>query len=222
MTKSWSWSFSKLKNYDTCPKRHYEVDLAKNYSDEGGEALVWGNEVHGALAAAIKNKTPLPDTMRDYQKWVDRVLDGPGELQVEKKYAITKDFQPTSWFADNAWYRGIGDVVRIDGPVALILDWKTGKVLVDSVQLMLMAQCIFAHFPNVKVVRSEYVWLKDDCSTPEIYTRADVAGGWVGLLPRIKELENAAVTMTYPPKPGKLCYKWCPVMSCPFHGKSHR
>ncbi len=31
--KEWSWSYSKLKNYEVCPKRHYEVDVLKNYDD---------------------------------------------------------------------------------------------------------------------------------------------------------------------------------------------
>jgi hypothetical protein len=221
MGKQFAWSFSKLKNFETCPKRHYEIDIAKTYAEamEPGGALDWGNQVHKALALACDGKAPLPPEMADYQKWVDKVRAGPGDLYVEQKYAITKDFQKTSWFGHNAWYRGIGDVVRVAGPVALIMDWKTGKILVDSVQLMLMAQCIFSHFPQVKKVRSEYVWLKEDCSTPELFDRQDVADAWVGVLDRVVNLENAAKSQNYPPKPGKLCRKWCPVMSCPYHGK---
>ncbi len=217
---AFTWSYSKIKNFETCPKKHYEVDIAKNFVDDTTQ-MKWGNEVHKALADACTGKKPLPPEMIDYQHWVDRVKDGPGELLVEQKYALTKDLQPTEYFSPRVWYRGIGDVVRIDGPVTLVLDWKTGKILVDSVQLMLMAQCIFAFHTTVKRVRSEFVWLKDDCSTPETYTRQDVANAWVGLLGRVNELEQAARTMTYPPKPGKLCAKYCPVVSCQFHGKRH-
>ena len=137
--KDWSWSYSKLKNYRTCPKRHYEVDLAKNYGDGGGEALVWGNQVHEALATTLKDGTPLPVSMASYEYWVDRVRRGPGELFIEQKYAINRNFEPTAYFAPDAWYRGIGDVVRIDDIVALVLDWKTGKPIEDRDQLILMA-----------------------------------------------------------------------------------
>lgn len=219
MAKSFAWSYSKLKNYETCPKRHYEVDIAKNYSDGEGEALVWGNQVHDALAKACSGAAPLPLEMSDFQKWVDRVRAGNGELKVEQKYAITKDFQPTTWFGHNAWYRGIADVVRVDGPVALALDWKTGKILEDHSQLMLMAQCLFAHYPALTHVRTEYVWLKEDATTGHTYTREEVSNEWIGLLMRVSLLQNAHQTMTYPPKPGKLCRSWCPVQSCPFHGK---
>ncbi len=219
--KEWAWSYSKLKNFETCPKRHYEIDLAKNYSEpeEVGGPLEWGNRVHKALAAACSGSETLDEDMGRFQPWVDKVRSGPGKLLVEQKYAITRDFRPTTYFASDVWYRGIGDVVRIDGPVALVLDWKTGKILEDSVQLMLMAQCLFSHFPNLLRVRSEFVWLKDDCTSPEVFDRAEVADNWRGLLPRVQGMELAATTASYPPKPGKLCKKWCVVTSCPFHGK---
>lgn len=222
--KEWSWSYSKLKNFDTCPKRHYEIDLAKNYAEESvpGGPLDWGNAVHRALAAAIMRTAALPDDMKMFQVWVDRVLAGPGQLFVEQKYAITRDFQPTTYFARNVWYRGIGDVVRIYRDVALILDWKTGKPLEDPVQLMLMAQCLFSHFPQVVRVRSEYVWLKDESTTPEVFDRQEVADQWRSLLPRVTALETATKAQLFPPKPSGLCKRHCVVTSCPFHGKGPR
>ncbi len=221
--KSFAWSFSKLKSYETCPYKHYRIEvLPKGHKDKIveplGEALTWGNSVHEALAGACIGGQ-LPETMKVYQSWVDRVLAGPGQLFVEQKYAITRDFAPTAYFAPDVWYRGIGDVVRVDGPVALVLDWKTGKVLVDSVQLMLMAQCIFSHYPDVKVVRSEFVWLKDDCTTPEVFTRQEVAEQWTYLLDRVKQLEIANATQVYPKTPNGLCKSWCPVTDCEFNGR---
>ena len=219
--KQFAWSFSKLKNVETCPKRHYEIDIAKNYSDGDGEALVWGNKVHEAFAKALKTNTRLPDNMKDYQKWIDQMASGPGELLVEQKYALTKDFQPTEWFGPRAWYRGIADAVRLWEPVAIAKDWKTGKIKVDSVQLMLMAQCIFAFHPTVKKVKTVFTWLQEDCETEETYTRLDVADAWMGLLPRVEAYEEQVKAQDFPPKPGKLCYKYCPVRTCQFWGKRH-
>lgn len=218
--KPFTWSFSKLKNFETCPLRHLEVDINKNFSDEGGEALVWGNEVHDAFHKCLRDGVPLPEAMALYQKWIDRVRAGTGDLLVEQKYAITKDFQPTSYFAPNVWYRGIADVVRINDVVALAVDWKTGAIKVDSVQLMLMAQCLFSHFPALKVIQTKYVWLADDCETTETYTRNDVAGGWVGLLERVAELEHAWKSGDYPAKKSGLCYKYCPVLTCEHNGRN--
>lgn len=220
--KEWSWSYSKLKNYEVCPKRMYEIDIAKNYQEpeDPDGPLAWGNRVHKALAAALSTpSTPLPAEMAQYQNWVDRVQKGPGQLLIEQKYAITRDFQPTTYFAPNVWYRGVGDVVRVDRDIALVLDWKTGKILEDSVQLMLMAQCLFSHFPNLKYVRSEFVWLKDDCTSPELFTRQEVGDQWTGLLDRVKAMEVSSQQMNYPPKPGRLCRSYCAVASCPFYKK---
>src|SRR6476659_195452 len=105
MAKEFSWSFSKLKNYDTCGKRYYEIDVAKNYSEkeEPDGPLAWGNKVHDALAKAVTGKVPLPEEMAAYQKWCDRVRAGPGTLLVEQKYAITRSLSKTQYFAPNVW-----------------------------------------------------------------------------------------------------------------------
>jgi hypothetical protein len=217
--KDWSWSYSKLKNYEECPRKHYEVDLAKTYAetqdDDPNSALNWGNRVHDSFKRALTGEAPLPKEMEQYQVWVDRVLAGPGKLLVEQKYAINRMFQKTAYFANDVWVRMIGDVVRIDRDIALVLDWKTGKIIEDSVQLMLMAQALFSHYPDLTHVRSEFVWLKHDCTSPELFTRQEVADQWVGLMDRVTSLEQAHLLQQYPPKPGRLCKNYCPVQSCP-------
>lgn len=222
--KEWSWSYTKLKNFDTCPKRHYEIDIMKAFSEPmmPGGPLDEGNKAHDALAKACMGTAPLPENFKHYQVWVDRVQAGPGKLLVEQKYAITRDFRPTTYFARDVWYRGIGDVVRIDGPVALVLDWKTGKILEDSVQLMLMSQCLFSHYPQLRRVRAEFVWLKEECTTPEVFDRKEVADQWVHLLPRVNKLEADSKAQIFPPKPSGLCKKHCIVKSCPYWGKGAR
>lgn len=236
--KVWSWSYSKYKNYDTCPKRHYEVDLAHNFT-ESSDQLVWGNEVHQALAGACQGK-PLPDSMADYKRWTDEMATGlfggdgypswmkylalPGSsLLIEQKLAITQDFQKTSWFADNAWFRAVCDATRLDPTktVALSRDWKTGKLLHDSRQLMLASQALFCHIPTLRRIRTEFVWLKEDCVTQETFDRGTIVREWPPVLTQVAEMKKAADTMSYPPKPGRLCARYCPVISCPFHGKRH-
>src|SRR5579859_6617903 len=171
--KEWSWSYSKLKNFEVCPRKHYEVDLAKTYAetqdDDPDSALNYGNRVHDAFKQALLNGVALSPEMQHLQIWVDRVKAGPGTLLVEQKYAINRNFQKTTYFAPDVWVRMIGDVVKIDRDIALVLDWKTGKIVEDSVQLMLMAQALFSHYPDLKRVRSEFVWLKHDCTTPEVF-----------------------------------------------------
>lgn len=217
--KAFSWSYSKLKNYETCPKRHWHVDVARDIKEPEGEALLWGNAVHKALADRVGSGVALPKTMAEYEPWARRILTGDGRILVEQKLAINKEFGPESWFSDTAWYRGIGDVIKIVGPVALIVDYKTGKIIEDGSQLALMAACVFAHYPKVQKVRSEFVWLKEDASSRADFTREGMADIWRGLWPRIETLERAHTTLTFPANPGPLCKRWCPVNVCPHHGE---
>ncbi|CAB4124824.1 PD-(D/E)XK nuclease superfamily [uncultured Caudovirales phage] len=221
--KSFAWSYSKLKNYETCPARYYGVDVSKNFKEEEGEALLYGNTLHKALASAISGQAPLPKPFTVFQPWVDKLCGFTNgqdvTLLVEQQLAITKELGPTEWFGRDAWYRGIADVIKIVGQVAVVLDWKTGKIVEDSVQLALMAQCVFAHHPQVEKIRTEFVWLKEDATTRADFAREDMVGVWGGLLPRVEMLKHAHDTVQFPAKPGNLCRKWCPVTSCPHNGK---
>lgn len=221
--KPFSWSFSKLKNYETCPKRHYHVDVARDVQEPESEELKFGNMLHDAFAKRLgPHKLALPEAFRQYEPYaakVDMPRDYPqGKLLVEQKLAIKRDYSPTEWRSNDAWYRGIADVLKIIGPVALLIDWKTGKVSEDSQQLVLAAACVFAHYPEVKRIRAEFVWLKYDATTREDIKREDMPMMWANLMPRIEELQAAAEKVIYPPKPGFLCRKWCPVKVCPHHG----
>ena len=218
--KPFSFSYTKLKNFETCPKRHFHYDVAKDIVEPEGESLQYGNAVHEALANALIGKADLPNHLKTFQPWVDQVLNTKHDkLLVEQQLAITNEFEPCEWFGKDAWYRAKTDVVKITGRVALAIDWKTGKIQEDGSQLALMAQCVFAHHPEVQKIRTEFVWLKEDATTRADFARDDMAKVWAGILPRVKLLQHAHETTTFPPKPGGLCRKWCSVTSCPHQGR---
>lgn len=221
--KHFAWSYSKLKNFEVCPKRHFHYDVAKDIKEPESDELKDGNFVHKVLADRIAKGTPLPEQVKGLEPWALKILSDPPGVQsqilVEQQLAIQRDFSPCAWFGGKlVWFRGIGDVIKIIGRTALIIDWKTGKIKEDQTQLMSMAQCVFSHHPNVMAVRSEFVWLKEDATTRMDFKRADMAKHWAGVLPRVALLENAMDTMTFPAKPGFLCKKWCSVTSCAHRG----
>lgn len=225
MAKQFAWSYSKLNSFETCPKQYNEVTVLRNFIEKvvPDGPLAWGNAVHEAFKKTLQENVPLPIEMLEYQKWVDIIQKrNSGKLYVEQKFALDKNFQVVTWFSNHAWFRGIGDVVIIDGPVGLIWDWKTGNVKEDSNQLMLMAQCIFSTFPEVQKVRSEFIWLKENAKSTEDYTRNSMADEWIGVLQRVGSLETAHKENVFPPKPSGLCKRHCPVLSCPYYGKGNR
>lgn len=218
--RPFSWSYSKLKNYRVCPKRHFHADIKKDFKDELGDNLILGNMAHEALANAVAKGEPLPERFTKYQHWVDRILNDSDEstILVEQKLAITEDFKPCEFFASNAWFRGVIDVAKIKGRAALVADYKTGKVVEDSVQLALFAQLVFAHHPDVQKIRTEFIWLGDDITTREDFKRSDMPELWAALMPDVAQLKQAHDAGDYPATPNHLCRKWCPVTICAHHG----
>lgn len=220
VSKPFTWSYSRLKNFESCPKRHWEVDVAKAFKEAESEQLKWGNLVHKALDDAVAKGKTLPVGMEKYQPLVDRIRASPGKIVTEQQLAITTAFSPTGYFDRDVWYRAKIDVTLVQEPVAMVIDYKTGKILEDSVQLALAAAAIFAHYPTVQKIRSRFIWLADDCDTNEDFERKDMPAFWASIWPRIEALKHAHETTTYPAIPNRLCRNWCPVTSCPHNGRS--
>ena len=64
--------------------------------------------------------------MAPWQHWIDENKALPGQIIIEAKWALDRQFNNVNWSAPAAWYRGKADFTRIDGPVADGIDWKTG------------------------------------------------------------------------------------------------
>jgi hypothetical protein len=225
MPKKFSWSWSKLKNFRTCPKRHFHVDLQKDYREDESEQLIWGDQVHKAMAARIDKGTPLPHTMQHYNKWPDAIAkwkDAGMKVLVEQKLAITDKFTPSSFFDGATWFRGVADALALAPRVAYAFDWKTGQVKPDYEQLALNAALVFAHHPEIEEIGTSFVWLGNDTESSATYRRDDMMKVWNSVMPEVKVMAEAHRTTTYPPKPSGLCKRYCPVTSCPYYGKGNQ
>lgn len=218
--KPFAWSYSKLKNFDACPRRHEEIDIKKSVKEDQSDSFIWGNEVHKAMKERLgPDKVVLPFTLKQFEPLAARIEAVPGELLVEQQMAITADFAPCPWFYKDAWYRSIADVLIIQPPVALAIDYKTGKILEDYQQMALMCACIFAHYPSILAIRTEAWWVREDAITKENYKRKDMQDVWRQIWPRVEQMKLAHETGVYPPKPCGLCRSYCPVASCEYYKK---
>ena len=243
-SRPFAWSFSQLKNFEVCPKRHYHVDKMRDVKEEESQALQWGNYLHDKFAGAIGSddnkqrhpndmieEAPLPDTLVQYQPLVDRfhtARQRGAKVYAELSLALTRDFTPTTWFGNNVWFRAKVDVQVMTGDFrfAMSTDWKTGKRLTETPQLEMTAITLMSRMPSIEAVKTEYVWLNEfvatdpfRCVDPHTYTRAMIPDMWSRIGPRVALLEKAYNERNYPPKPGGLCRKWCPVRQCAHHGK---
>lgn len=213
MNKPVAWSYSALSAFETCPKRYYLTKVSKQVQEPQTEATLWGNKVHKALEHRLVKGTPLPDTMTEFEPIAATVAERArgAKLGAEQKMALTKSFQPTTWFGKDVWVRGITDFTIEKKDRVFIGDWKTGRPTPESAQLKLTAAMTFAHKPHVNVVINSFVWLKTGGTTTEVFKREDVPAIWQEFMPRIQRLEHAVAENKFPARPSGLCRKWCPV-----------
>ena len=211
--KPFAWSYSALNAFETCPRRYYLTKVSKEVSEPQTEATLWGNRVHKALELRITTQQPLPSSMAEFEDTAATVVKRAegGKIGAEQRMALTKSFKPTTFFAKDAWVRGITDFTIEKGSNLFIGDWKTGKPKPESAQLRLTAAITFAHKPHVKQITNAFVWLKTGTLTVERFTREDVPTIWQEFMPRVQRVEHALKDNKFPPKPSGLCRAWCPV-----------
>lgn len=209
-----AWTFSQLEKFETCPKQFYHVRVAKDVIEPQTEATLWGSRVHTAMEDRIRDGTPLPEGMEQWEGFAKQICAMPGEKLAEEKMALDKSFQPADW--DNAWTRGIADMLIVHGNKAATLDYKTGKRKLTH-QLMLYAAYTFAYYPEVETVTTGFVWLRDKKIDRETFTRADIPTIWGTFLPKVRKLEIAYEKDKWIARPSGLCNGWCPVKSCEFY-----
>ena len=214
MTVKLAHSYTAIKQYETCPKRYYHQRITKEVKDQPGTATVYGERVHKQLEDALKGTASLPpetaalqplcDTLRTYAE-----AEG-ATLAIEQEYTLTKNLEPTSWFAPDAWLRFKLDVLvlRPNGR-AVIVDWKTGKRRPDFDQLEMFALAVFTGNPDVTKATSMFVWTKENAVDKETYRAEHKDDMWTRLLTRIRRIEQSLETDNWPAKPSGLC-KFCP------------
>ena len=133
MSKPFAWSYSRLKNFESCASRYHHLDILKDVKEQGSEHLDWGSLVHEAAARYLGKGIEMPPGMPRLQAWCERVKKTRetlgGKLLVEQKLAITETLKPCAYFDSDVWYRAVIDVLVVAAPVALLVDWKTGKRL---------------------------------------------------------------------------------------------
>jgi predicted RecB family nuclease len=209
-----AWTYSQLDKFETCPRQFYHVRVKKDFPEPPTEATIWGERVHKALELRVKEGTPLPEGMTQWEGIANKFAGLAGEKYCELQMAVDRNFQPADW--NNAWSRGIADLLIVNGDKAAVFDHKTGRRK-PTEQLMLYAGYTFAMFPDVDYVTTGFVWLKDKKIDKQEFTREQVSEIWLEFLPRVRKLEMAYEKDNWPCRPSGLCHGWCPAKSCEFY-----
>ena len=220
MSKVWPWSYSKIKAFEQCPKQFYHDKILKEVPFKETEATLYGTAFHTAAENYIAKDIPLPSKFSFAQKMLDSLKNKQGEKLCELKLGITEDLEPCGFYDENVWFRGIADLIILDGDLAWVIDYKTGKSskYADKGQLELMAMSVFKHYPQVKTVRAGLVFVISNDLVKSTYTEYDKPKLWEKWLAKYKQMETAAIEEVWNAKPNGLCRRHCPIIECVHNG----
>lgn len=226
MPAPFAWSYSRLLKFEQCPKQFWHMNVMKDVKEVPTEQQDWGTFVHKAFEDRVAKQKPLPEDLQKHEDLVAALTSGtPRQILVEQQWALTRDLRPTGWFDRNVWCRFKGDLVRVDPTpvngaapplpedVALLVDYKTGKIKEDESQLKLGAAFTFEHFPTVGLVKSLFLWVKTEALSRLDVLRRDKPQIWAEFMPRVARMEKAYNEADMPAQPSPLC-NWCPVTAC--------
>jgi len=213
-------SYSAVKEFENCPRKYHVVRILKQVKQKDTEATLYGTAVHKAFEEFIRDKTPLPETFKSYEPFVERLAQIRADVRCEEKLGIRSDFTPCGFFDKDVWFRGIPDFLAIDRErgVARLADYKTGKTsrYADVGQLELMAAMVMSHHPEINIVKGALLFvvvgdvIKAEFSReqlPEIFSK------WAG---RANMIEAAVDHGVWNPKQSALC-RFCPVNTCEYN-----
>ena len=216
------WSFSKIKAFEQCPKQFYHMKIAKDYIEKETEAMLYGTLFHEAAENFVKDDTPIPEKFKYAESALTNLKNKPGKKLCEYKLGLTEDLEPCGFFDENVWFRGIADLIILDGDTAWVIDYKTGKSAryADKGQLELMALATFKHFPEIKKVKAGLLFVIAKTLVKDIYEDTVAPILWKKWLSDYARMEKALETNTWNPRPSGLCRQHCAVIDCPHNGRN--
>lgn len=217
-----SFSYSALKQYETCPRQYAEVTVFRNYKNEFTSANGdYGDRAHKAAEAYVKGGGTLDNEFQFFKPTLDVLRSIPGQKLTEHKMGVTKDMAPVPWNHPDRWFQGIADLTIVgDSPVARVVDYKFGNAnYADTDQLELMSLLIFAHYPHIKLVKGRLVFVLSEQlrdRNVDISERERLLQKW-----REKDARRVASIMNnnYPARSSGLCKKHCVVLTCEHNGR---
>ena len=220
-----SWSYSSIKTFEQCPKKYFHLKVVKDVKDEPGPEAQYGTAVHLAAEEFIRDGKPIPEKFAFMRPVLEPLAAKPGEKHCELRLGVAKTdtgFAPTSFFAKDVWYRGIVDLLIIDGDKGWMIDYKTGKnaKYADLKQLDLMAGALFVKYPDLKVIKSGLAYVVSQEFPKKTHKRKHLNQYLSVFENQLDRLEAAMENGIWNPQSGPLC-GWCPVTACE-HWKPRR
>tara|TARA_R100001244_G_scaffold97973_1_gene73235 strand:+ start:126 stop:815 length:690 start_codon:yes stop_codon:yes gene_type:complete len=221
-----TWSYSSISTFKQCPKKYYHLRVLKDVKDDTSAALVYGRDAHKAAEHYVKDGTPLPQVFSFMQGTLDAFNAIEGDKHCEIRFGVKRsfstarpapdlDYEPCKFFADDVWWRGIADLLIINGTRGYLVDYKTGKNAryADTKQLDLLAAATFTHFPEIETLKSALVYVVSNDFIKKEH-KAELRDSYFATFdPELERLAGAEESGVWNAISGPLC-RFCPVLTC--------
>lgn len=214
----------------TCVHKIAEWFIEWNASGTGthGEKLLADTlhpDIYSAVMTVVKPKfPPAHEELSAHWSHLKGVLEKlpfsvPGvKLFSEHKCAIHKDGKGCNYYDKEGAFRAIIDVLVVAGPVAILLDIKSGAKLKDSTQLERAAAVVLANFPEVQVAHTAYVSTRGIPAIKAGVARESAPDIMMEIAEETAAINHSYKTKTFEPQQSGLCRDWCPVKACLHYG----
>jgi len=214
------WSFSKIKDYDQCPKQYYHKHILKEIPFKQTEATLYGTAFHTVAEDFIGKDIPVPAKFSFAEKLLTSLKNKKGVKLCEIKLGLTKNLEDCDFYAKDVWFRGVADLVIMDGDTATVVDYKTSKSAkyADKGQLELMALALFARYPQLKKIRAGLLFVISNNLVKDTYMGYDTGKLWEKWLGKYGQMQTSADEDVWNARPNGLCRRHCPVIECVHNG----
>ena len=219
--KATPFSHSSLKDYENCPKKYAEVRVYKNYPRQETEATIYGKELHKAAEEFIRDGKELPGQFAFMREVLESLKRKPGRKFCEIELAMTADQKPCDFKDENAWARGIADLLILDDDslTAYVFDYKSGgDKYPDRDQLRLLALLVYVNHPHIRLVKGGLLFVVKGTAIKCKVELEDIQPIVWDYRERVGRLLQAYETDVWNPKPSGLCKRYCPVTTCLHNG----
>ena len=209
------WSYSSLKTFQQCPKKYYHTRVAKDFQDGDSTATIYGKEVHKVAEDFIRDGTPIPEKYKYITPTLEALKNIPGTAYCEIELGLRVDKSACGFKDDDVWWRGIADLLIVNGEEAYLVDYKTSKnaKYADTKQLDILATAVFAHYPAVQRIKSALIFVVSNEFVRKHHKIEEVDKYMTPFTYDLERLDMAMVNGTWNASSSALC-AYCPVKTC--------
>lgn len=200
-----TWSLSRLGTFEKC-QAQYKYRYIDQIPTPKSTSAQRGIDTHKIVEDFLLGNVPsLPDELSFYSQFLTSLKNAG--VHAEIKLGVDRSWSPVSWDNEAVWGRAVLDALHINGSVANVYDWKTGKPYPEhDDQKELYAAFVFSNYPEVQRVNSFHTYLDSRKTIPKVFDRPDLTGIVERWTDRVRRMEEAQMFI---PNPTFSC-TYCP------------